>query len=227
LLERADFLVTSDHGEEFLQHNDWEHGRNLHNEETRIPLVAFGPSFARRGRVEVPVQLLDVMPTVLDMFDLPTPYELHGESLMPILRAGTAGDRPETLRHRKIYGSNHNYRIEYKVLEYSVIEDGRWKLVLGAAPTGMYRGGPKSRFMLFDVSGDPRERLNAVYVRQDISRRLIEDVIRWRSAQHVYMPGRRGPTLIDSEHMRQLKAMGYVDTEHGTAPRDTGTTDPE
>ncbi len=221
LLDKAHFFVTSDHGEEFLEHNDWEHGRNLHNEQTRVPLVAFGPRFSNRGKVDTPAQIFDVMPTILDMYDLPIPYPLEGRSLLPLLRSSSAAG--DTLAHRSICASNHNFRIDYNVLEHSVIDDGRWKLVFGAAGSPLYRGGPDSRFTLFDLKIDPRERKSYTYARQDLTRKLVEDLVRWRLSQHVYDPGKRAATIIDPAHMRELEALGYVGDS--TAPDKPGTTD--
>ncbi len=205
LLQTAHFFVTSDHGEEFLQHNDWEHGRNLHNEETRVPLVAFGPTFSSRGKVDTPAQLYDLMPTILEMYDLPRPYPLEGRSLLPVLRS--KGDTSEMLAGRGIFASNHNYRIDYNLLEYTVVVDARWKLMLGAvAPSS----GSPSRFMLFDLTADPRERSNVLRNYPDVGRRLAEELVRWRSAQHVYDAGKPSTTIVDPAQTAELKAMGYL-----------------
>ena len=37
-------VVTSDHGEEFLEHGSWEHQKTLYEEVIRIPLVLAGPA---------------------------------------------------------------------------------------------------------------------------------------------------------------------------------------
>ncbi|MCG3127794.1 MAG: hypothetical protein CHACPFDD_02666 [Phycisphaerae bacterium] len=84
-------FVTADHGEEFLEHGVWEHAKNLHAEQLRIPLVARGPRLARGRRVDQPAQLVDLMPTLLDMFAIPPPYDLAGDSLLPLL-ADAPGD---------------------------------------------------------------------------------------------------------------------------------------
>ena len=36
-------VVTSDHGEQFLEHGNWVHGTNVHGELTRVPLIFAGP----------------------------------------------------------------------------------------------------------------------------------------------------------------------------------------
>ncbi|MFQ5806306.1 MAG: sulfatase-like hydrolase/transferase [Phycisphaerae bacterium] len=221
LLAKTHFFVTSDHGEEFLQHGHWEHGLNLHNEQTRVPLVAYGPTFASGVRVDAPVQLFDVMPTILDLFDLPVPYPLAGRSLLPLLRGASDSGKPtggaraansllDVLHARKVYASNHNYRISRKLIEYSVIEAGRWKLLYGAREFPMYPSGPRSRFLLFDLEADRFERRNVIHDRPEVARRLIADLVRWRAGQLPYDPGVRAPTEIDRAQMEQLQALGYV-----------------
>ena len=226
LLDKVHCFVTSDHGEEFLQHGMWEHGLNLHNEQTRIPLVAFGPTFARGRRINAPVQIFDVLPTILEMFSLPAPYPLAGTSLLPLLRAGGGDDaRAEALlaglRARRIYGSNHNYRISRKLIEYYVIADGRWKLLYGLRQFPQHPGGPTSRFLLFDLQSDPFERRNLLGERQDVARALIQDLVSWRLSHPPYEAGPRGPTQIDREHMQQLQALGYVGGEPADDAADT------
>ena len=44
LTDRTLFVVTSDHGEEFLEHGLLYHGSQLHEELVRAPLVLAGPS---------------------------------------------------------------------------------------------------------------------------------------------------------------------------------------
>ncbi len=209
---RTSIFVTADHGEEFLQHGMWEHGTDLHNEQTRVPLIAAGPRFRRGTQVDVPVQLVDLMPTILDMYDLPAPYALDGQSLWPLVSeaGGPLATAQDGLRARRLYGSNHNYQISHKLVEYFVIEGGRWKLLYGWRTHPIGPDGPQSHFMLFDLHQDPREQRNVIHEHTDVARRLAEDLVRWRVAQHVYDAGRKGPTTIDTKQMRQLQQLGYV-----------------
>jgi hypothetical protein len=41
-------VVTSDHGEEFLEHGSWEHQKTLYEEVVRVPLIVHGPGVAPR-----------------------------------------------------------------------------------------------------------------------------------------------------------------------------------
>jgi arylsulfatase A-like enzyme len=84
LEQRVLLFVMSDHGEAFGEHGSSFHGGSLYDELVRVPLVAKGPSVVARS-VDAPVSLVDLGPTVLDWFGLPTPASFMGESLVPFL----------------------------------------------------------------------------------------------------------------------------------------------
>lgn len=59
-------IVTSDHGEEFLEHGQIGHERTLSREVLAIPLLVAVPG-CEAGVVEAPVGLADLVPTVLEL----------------------------------------------------------------------------------------------------------------------------------------------------------------
>ena len=85
LRDRTFVVLTADHGEAFGEHGTHMHGSTLYEEVVRVPLVVAGPGHAPR-RVHAPVSLLDVAPTLLDLFGVATPGTFMGESLVPYLR---------------------------------------------------------------------------------------------------------------------------------------------
>ncbi|HSD29161.1 MAG TPA: sulfatase, partial [Vicinamibacteria bacterium] len=91
LYEGALLVFLSDHGEEFLDHGRWLHGRSLFDELVRVPLVVKLPRNRGAGtRVAAQVQGLDVVPTVLEAVGLPIPADLGGQPLQRRLKAGTS-----------------------------------------------------------------------------------------------------------------------------------------
>ena len=84
-VDRALLVVTSDHGEAFGEHGTYEHSKTLYDELLRVPLVFWGRSIVPRTLAQ-PVSLIDLGPTLLDVFGVPTPDDLAGESLVPLLR---------------------------------------------------------------------------------------------------------------------------------------------
>jgi arylsulfatase A-like enzyme len=85
-------VLTADHGESFGEHGLWLHGSGLYSHEVRVPLLLRYPNHLPGGQVlRGPVSLVDVMPTLLELADLPIPASVQGTSLLPLL-AGTELD---------------------------------------------------------------------------------------------------------------------------------------
>jgi arylsulfatase A-like enzyme len=89
IYDEALVIFVADHGEEFLDHGRWLHGRSLFDELIRVPLVVkFAGNEGRGRRVAEQVQLVDVVPTVLESARLPLPPELAGRPLQAAVRGG-------------------------------------------------------------------------------------------------------------------------------------------
>jgi arylsulfatase A-like enzyme len=91
LYDRALVVFTADHGEEFLEHGHFTHGKTVFDELVRVPLVVKFPGRAHAGeRVGQQVQLVDVVPTVLRALDLPVPEPpvIAGRPLQVVVRGG-------------------------------------------------------------------------------------------------------------------------------------------
>jgi arylsulfatase A-like enzyme len=78
-------IVTSDHGEEFLEHGQIGHERTLSAEALAIPLLVAVPGIAPRVVTGV-VGLADLVPTVLELTGRTREGRLDGRSLVPLLR---------------------------------------------------------------------------------------------------------------------------------------------
>lgn len=73
LWEETTFVFTADHGEEFLDHDGWLHGRGVFQEQLNVPLIIKPPRSAEISprRVERPVSLIDVAPTLCRFAGIP------------------------------------------------------------------------------------------------------------------------------------------------------------
>jgi arylsulfatase A-like enzyme len=70
LLGENDWLIiTSDHGEEFFEHNQWGHGQNVYQEVLRVPLIMVGPGIPEGMVIQTPVSLVDMLPTLAEAVD--------------------------------------------------------------------------------------------------------------------------------------------------------------
>ncbi len=81
-------VVLSDHGEEFLEHGNWEHAKTLYEEMLRVPLIIKPPkgTWPVPGRVEALVEMIDVAPTILETVGVEIPARFQGRSFLPLIR---------------------------------------------------------------------------------------------------------------------------------------------
>ncbi|APR77350.1 Choline-sulfatase [Minicystis rosea] len=78
-------IVAADHGEEFGEHGGRYHGTTVYEEQVRVPLVVNAPGLLAPRRVSAPVQLVDLLPTVLAGLSIPRPARVRGTDLGPYL----------------------------------------------------------------------------------------------------------------------------------------------
>jgi arylsulfatase A-like enzyme len=76
----AVIFITSDHGEEFWEHDNYDHGKTLYDEVLRVPLVARMPAVPA-GVCGAPVGVIDVAPTILGLLGLEVPPSMQGRDI--------------------------------------------------------------------------------------------------------------------------------------------------
>jgi arylsulfatase A-like enzyme len=193
-VEQRDVLVvfTSDHGEEFADHGQLGHTHTLYEELVRVPLVFYWPRGIRSGaRIDEPVSILDIYPTLLELAGVDPPAGLQGRSLAPLLRGERSPD-PERELLFELYPPKPTIK---------AIRQGRWKLIQRFAPHG--------EAMLFDLVDDPGERHDLAAARPKVTARLVE-----RLAETIRelppAPTARRLDVIDAELREQLERLGYL-----------------
>lgn len=82
-------VLWSDHGWHLGEKEHWRKA-TLWEEVTRVPLIVYAPGFQSNVRSNQPVSLIDIYPTLTELCGLPTPEELEGESLVPLLKNSEA-----------------------------------------------------------------------------------------------------------------------------------------
>jgi arylsulfatase A-like enzyme len=183
-------LVTSDHGEEFLEHGSWEHQKTLYEEVVRIPLFFRGPGVAPR-REPSPTSLLDVAPTVLTWAGMPVPAPMQGRSLL--------AHGPD----REVYGeTDHTVDRTHKLFLRGGAK--RWKAILSLDREGASVRGEE----WYDLSADPGEsrRDPPPPATADAMRRLALE--RWKAARRL---GAGAPAVnLSPDQRERLRALGYI-----------------
>ncbi len=122
LLENTVIVYTSDQGFYMGEHG-WFDKRFMYEQSMRTPLLVYYPSGVR-GDIDALVQNIDYAPTFLQLASLQVPDDMHGVSLLPLLK----GEELESPREG-IYYHYHEYPAEHAVRKHFGIRTDRYKLI--------------------------------------------------------------------------------------------------
>lgn len=82
ILDKTLVIITSDHGEEFLEHGYLEHSWTVNRESIHVPFIIWAPALFKPQRIESPISLADLLPSLLSMADIS--YEAKTMDGIPI-----------------------------------------------------------------------------------------------------------------------------------------------
>ena len=186
-------IFTSDHGEELFDHGGVAHGHTLFREVLDVPLIVKWPRGAAPppGTLASPVQLLDILPTVLDCAGLPVPPDLEGRSL---LRPPPAEVLPA--------GSGIFSYLDLDGLKLQSVTEGRWKLVRNGA-----LDAPRPRLELYDL--DEGRETNDVGSQHPVLAAHLASELESEAARRPRMPP-PPQAVLPPEVVERLRALGYV-----------------
>jgi arylsulfatase A-like enzyme len=213
LRERSLVAFYADHGEEFHDHGNMWHGRSVYGEMMRVPLILWAPGHLPKGlTVEEPVQLVDVMPTLLETSGLPVPGEAQGQSLRPLLAArGAQGTVAANggWKRRPLVSEKHPFgskEFPGAAESYAIVE-GRWKLI-----HNVVRPPDKPEFELFDFYEDPRDQHDLAAANPEVVARLRGMLDGWRrmAQQARLKPDAEAAKSMSAEQLERLRSLGYV-----------------
>ncbi len=149
-------VITSEHGEEFMEHGRLGH-ITLYDSNTKVPFIVSIPGYDKHV-VEGPVQGIDIAPTIIDALGLPVRrYLFQGISLLD----SAVGNR---LRDRLLIANGYNTDHEVK----TVRNDG-WKMFM------KWLNGGFVPYELYNVAQDPMETNNVLADHLDTAKRLMKE----------------------------------------------------
>ncbi len=124
LLDNTLVVYTSDQGF-YLGEHGWFDKRFMYEESFRTPLMMHLPgSLGARGDITPMVQNIDLAPTFLELAGVTPPPDMHGVSLVPLLK----GKSPARWRDA-LYYHYYEYPAEHAVRKHYGVRTERYKLI--------------------------------------------------------------------------------------------------
>ena len=192
------WVITSDHGEGVWSHGLLAHAEHLYEEQLHVPLLVFSSWGGKSGRVQHPVHIIDIYPTILELAGL-EPAAPRDDALSLL-----TGDRSLQSRtqHRVLLGQRSPFAYisryppsrAWEPDETFAVRKGRWKYI-------EHSNGTRE---LYDLQADPREASNLSgsvplpfgdeldHVRRNVWDQVAPD------------------TLIPGDVAEELRALGYA-----------------
>lgn len=145
LVNNTIIILYANHGDGLFNNGVPSHGV-VYQSLVHVPLLIRHPKLKEQIRIETPVSLIDLAPTIYDMLDIEIRHDISGYSLVPLIM-------------------NESYQREYifgKGGQTKYIRKGDWKLIVT---------GTKLK-ELFYLKEDPYEEVNLIDEYPEIARDL-------------------------------------------------------
>ena len=150
------------------------HGYTLYQEQVRIPLLIRHPDFQTR-RIETLSRQIDILPTILELLDIPRSNFLQGESLVPEMR----GEAQETVV-RPVFAQASLKAI--KTVKLRSYTEGDWKIIETIVP--------KIGVALYNLEEDPGEERNLAEEKPEVLKSMRAALHRFQT--RTSQPSRKG-----------------------------------
>jgi arylsulfatase A-like enzyme len=201
LYDRALIVLTSDHGEEFAEHNKYWHGQSLYNELVRVPLIVKLPSETRSERLSQPVSTVAIAPTILDLARVPFDEDLFSaQSLRQVWNCSETTGPPAAVFMTGINVGDPNAGEPAEAVVWDNYKYIRWERI--------------DHEELYDIDSDPDDQHNLALRLPEqvaIGRALLAD----HATKEAKLAEARGFKTVPQEPLtpdeeRILRGLGYL-----------------
>ncbi len=210
LYERSMIVLTSDHGEEFYDHEAWLHDHSIYEEGIRIPLIIKFPVAENMGmRIDGVARITDIVPTILDSLRIsPRQRQFDGVSLFPLIEG-------KEKAQRTVISDLALREFETAPTVIAIIKD-HFKFILNKKISSPYiqrlvRNFDGSQIELYDLKTDPWETKNlaANIAFRDMCFEFLEEIDQLYEDVEM-MKVQKDEVTMDQSLRERLKALGYI-----------------
>ncbi|MCK5256793.1 MAG: sulfatase, partial [Deltaproteobacteria bacterium] len=200
LEDQSLIIITSDHGEEFKEHNSFLHWQLYYRPNLHVPLIIRIPNYPKKEiRVSKLVRSIDILPTILDIAELPFYPKAQGRSLLPLIK------RHKNRLNLSLWQIFHLFAKDSSVSfaetantdQRSIITDG-YQMICNSE---------LSLMQLFNLKADPLAKINIAEDNDEITKRLL---YQWNELYNTKQNYISSEINLDQHTREQLEALGYI-----------------
>lgn len=205
--DRTILAVTSDHGEEFLEHGLVGHYNQLHRESIHVPLLLWGPGVPSGEVVDEEVENRHVAPTLLRLAGIDAPAELSGPDLTRPEERAVASARGVLAVSNKGRLASFSEREDRELGPQVVLRSEGWVLIhhMGRGPEGV---GKFDR--LFRIADDEGETVDLSEQYPDRVRQMRQQALGWLEAERALRP-EQAPPMAETRAL--MRSLGYIGSD--------------
>jgi arylsulfatase A-like enzyme len=138
-LDRTIVIITSDHGELFMEHGFIEHPARMYDELLHVPLIIHVPPglesrFGHPRTINTIVDLITIAPTILDLLDIPQQPTFMGRSLVPLLQDDQGQPYLPVISQTYKKRDNRKTIESIDVDRLICLQNARWKFIFDTSP---------------------------------------------------------------------------------------------
>ena len=159
-------VLNGDHGETLYEHECWFDHHGMYDNTLHVPLIIrYPPKLPQGRRVGGYNQHKDLVPTILDLADLPAPSDatIEGRSLLPMVRGEVPSHESELYITECTWMRKHGWRTP------------EWKLIVALEPDFHF----KPPVELYNLVQDPGENRNLAEQEPEVVAFLTSRMERW------------------------------------------------
>jgi choline-sulfatase len=196
LYDRSTIVLLSDHGQGLGDHGEQTHGLFVYDEALRVPLIVKQPGGEGAGRrVTAVAELVDIVPTILDLAKAPDPGGLRGRSLKPLIDNETEAGGSRFVYAESMYGAFH-----FGWSELRSVTDGRFRYIAAPRPE------------LYDLTSDPGQHHNLADTRLDTVAAMKRALKNFDGR-----PVALNAAAVPADERERLELLGYVGVRYDDA----------
>lgn len=201
--------MLSEHGEMFAKHGRF--GRagtvrgTLYEDVIHIPLIIKLPESAGK-RIAGLTQIIDIMPTILEMLDIPLSLRIQGKSLLPLIGGGA------NINEYIYAGLPFNQAIAVGPPDYynirsinESIRSREWKLIREV----QFSDQNKEIFELYNLKSDPIELINIFDKFPETADDLKNKLAEWSKRAKEFKVIQPDTQEVPEDLLRDARKHGY------------------